>query len=73
MTDMTDYEAYVAMYLFLESEYDLTASNDIGGLLGSMAKLPDGGTADPDVLVRWNQAVKKSKSGGIDISLSIKD
>lgn len=30
-------ETYLAMYRFLENEYELTGSGDIGGLIGGMS------------------------------------
>ena len=40
-------QAYVAMYQYLKRIYDLTGSDELGGLLGSMSLLPDGQPADP--------------------------
>ena len=39
-------EAYRSMYYFLEDYYRMTKSDDIGGMLGSLAILEDGYTAD---------------------------
>ncbi len=71
MSDLTKKEAYLAMYSFLEHEYEMTKSDDIGGLLGGMSLLQDGGTVDPAALQDWEDAIKKVKAGRINASLSI--
>ncbi len=71
MTDLTKKEAFLAMYSFLEHEYEMTKSDDIGGLLGSMSLLQDGGTADPAAMQDWEDAIKKVKTGNINASLKI--
>ena len=72
MTELTKKEAYLAMYSFLEHMYELTKSDDIGGLLGGMSLLQDGETADPAALADWEDAIKKVKAGKINASLEIK-
>ncbi len=69
MTDLTKIEAYLAMYSFLEHEYEMTNSDDIGGLLGGMSLLQEGGTADPAAMQDWEEAIKKVKAGEIDALL----
>ena len=64
-------EAYTAMYLFLEKEYEMTQSDDIGGMLGGMSLLIDSGTADPAVWGDWLQSVEKVLTGHDDIGLKI--
>lgn len=49
MTSLSEKEAYVAIFTFLEQRYKMTNSNDLGALLGSMAVLEDGGPADPEI------------------------
>lgn len=51
--------AFAAMYLFLENEYRLTNSGEIGGLLGGMSLLVEGGTADPAV---WDDLDRRCRS-----------
>lgn len=65
-------EAYLAMYRFLEIEYELTGSDDIGGLLGGMSFLEDGGTADPSVWENWIGAIKEIKRKDFSANLAIK-
>jgi hypothetical protein len=71
MTDLTKKEAFLAMYSFLEHEYEVSKSNDIGGLLGSMSLLQDGGTADPAVMQDWENAIKKVKARKVNAFLEI--
>lgn len=65
-------EAYKAMYKFLEREYSLTNSDDIGGLLGSMSLLEDGGSADPDMKASWDEILLDVAQNGANINLTIK-
>jgi len=72
MTDLTKKEAYLAMYSFLENEYEMTKSDDIAGLLSDMSLLQDGGTADPAAMHAWEEAIKKVKAGETDALLKFK-
>ena len=54
---MTNEEAYRAMFYFLEDCYLRTKSDEIGGMLGGMAFLGDGITADPAAWHDWLKAV----------------
>ncbi len=54
------------MFAFLDEYYNLTKSDDIGGLLGSMALLDDGHPADPAMLQEWLDAIDKVKSDQVD-------
>ena len=56
---LTEKEAYKAMYAFLEQVYNLTKSDDIGGLLGDMSFLPEGNTADPAIWHDWLKCVSQ--------------
>jgi len=73
MTDLTKNEAYLAMYAFLEREYELTQSDDIGSLLGSMSLLQDGSTADPAVWNDWEDSIEIAKAGGVDALLKLQN
>ena len=68
---LTDKEAYLAMYSFLEEYYQLTKSDDLGSLLGSMSLLEDGGTADPTIESKWLETVKKSIKGDVNAGLAL--
>lgn len=63
--------AYIAMYKFLENEYGLTNSDDIGGLLGGMSLLENGTTADPAAWGDWLRAIEQASDKDCDISLKI--
>ena len=68
--NLTEKEAYNAMYQYLVKVYEMTKSFDLGGLLGSMSTLPDSGTADPAVWQEWLECVDNAKKGKVDTSLS---
>lgn len=55
-------EAYSAMFKFLEKYYEETHSEEIGGLLGSMAISSDGFPMDSGYWNEWLSIVKKVKS-----------
>jgi len=59
------------MFAFLEEEYRLSPSDEIGGLLSSMSLLPDGFPADPAVAEQWSKAVQAACSGEVDAALVI--
>jgi hypothetical protein len=61
--------AYAAMYEFLVDYYKRTNSDDIGGLLGSMSTLADGGTADPAIWHDWLLSIEKAKANKVDTAL----
>lgn len=68
MTQLTITDAYLAMFAFLEAEYQLTKSDELGVLLGSMSLLSNGVPADPAVKTQWEIAVIAAKSGEVDAS-----
>lgn len=53
-------QSYLAMQLFLEKYYNLTGSDDIGSLLGSMQMSDDGKTMDPAIWDDWLSSVEKT-------------
>jgi len=59
---LTVKEAYIAMLDYLDSIYQLTKSDDLGGFLGSMQISKDGSTMDPASWADWLVSVKKIKS-----------
>lgn len=64
--NLTEEQAYLAMFSFLEAEYLLISSDEIGGLLGSMSLLPDSSTADPAVKDQWREAVARALNGEVN-------
>jgi len=69
--NLTEKEAYEAMFAFLEQIYETTESNEIASLLGGMSFLPEGSTADPAVWSEWLECVLLAKQGKVDVNLSI--
>ena len=69
--NLTEEQAYLAMFSFLEAEYLLTSSDEIGGLLGSMSLLPGGSTADPAVKEQWKESVDRALRGEVNAVLTL--
>lgn len=65
-------EAYAAMYEYLKTLYQTTASDDLGGFLGGMSLLDDGKPADPAVWADWLRAVEKARQGKVGMKLEFK-
>jgi len=64
---LTIEQAFCAMFFFIENEYELTRSDDIGALLGSLdwTIWSDAGAADPAAWDDWLSAVEKARSAKI--------
>lgn len=60
--NLTEKEAYLAMFYYLDAYYDRTKSDEIGSLLGDMTLLEDGSPADPAIWIDWKIAIEKVKS-----------
>jgi hypothetical protein len=69
---LTDEQAYAAMFYFIEQLYKRTKSDELGGLLGSMAVLKDGFPADPAIIQEWQEAVQYVLKGGTSGSLTLR-
>ena len=54
---MTIDEAYIAMFLFLEHLYEMSHSDELGGLLGAMNLTGIKKTMDPAMWSDWEQAI----------------
>ena len=54
---LTKLQAYNAVTKLFQMYYDLDPSGDIGGILGSMAFLPDKTTADDAMLEIWTECL----------------
>jgi hypothetical protein len=65
-------QAYAAMYAFLEARYQMTMSDDLGALLGSMSLLEDGTPADPAIGSDWEVAVSQAIQGKVDLKLTLR-
>lgn len=71
-TDSIDHKiAYMAMYKFLDDYYQLTKSEDIGGLLGSMSLIEDGNPADSAIWEEWLSAIDAAIHGQVNPDLKI--
>ncbi|MFY3135432.1 hypothetical protein ACOTFF_05165 [Achromobacter xylosoxidans] len=72
---LTVEEAYRAMFYFLEGEYELTKSDELGGILGSLSwhiwtgRRP----ADPAAWQDWETAVRKALSTNDKVSWKSED
>ncbi|RKH08165.1 hypothetical protein D7V97_20240 [Corallococcus sp. CA053C] len=64
-------EAYAAMFEYLKALYQTTASDDLGGLLGSMSLLDDGEPVNPAVWADWLRAVQKARQGKVVMNLEL--
>ncbi len=71
--NLTEKEAYDAMYAYLVTVYERTQSDDLGGLLGDMSTIGDGKTADPAVWHEWLRSVDRVKQGKVDTGLRIQN
>lgn len=65
MTQLTEKQAYLAMFAFLDKQFSLGCT-ELGALLGSMALLPDGSPADQALARDWSEAVAAAVSGRAD-------
>ena len=68
---LTPQEAYSAMYAFLEAEWELTRSDELGSLLGDLSLLSDGSPTDPAVSEQWSRACQLAKAGKVDTHLHL--
>jgi hypothetical protein len=73
MPQLTEDQAYLAMFHFLSAKYRLGGLDDLGWLLGSMSLLSDGSTADPAFAEDWRVAVAAALTGDVDAAQVIKN
>ena len=66
---LTQEQAYLAMFSFLDKQFAL-GCEELGGILGSMSLLPDGTPADPALASDWRDAVVAAVSGQVGAKLS---
>lgn len=72
MKQLSERDAYAAMFAFLEQRYNQTQSTELGALLGGMSLLPDGGPLDPAIWEDWLSAVEEALSGRVRVNLELK-
>lgn len=71
---LTKVQAFNAVSMLFDIYYIETLSDDLGGILGSMSFLQDGGTADPamwEVWVEFLDKILNEKKFKIIITLSL--
>ena len=57
-------EAYLAMFEYLRSYYERGNSDEIGGMLGGLSLLQNGGSADPAAISVSMETVLRAEEGG---------
>lgn len=67
---LTSKQAYTAMHVFLQTVYK-RGWKDLGGLLGDMSLLEDGGPADPSIETFWKESVQAAQDPNVDIRLKL--
>jgi hypothetical protein len=72
MIEMTEQQAYAAVFHFLEEFWKRTKSDDVGMLLSSMSILQDGQPADAAITADWQEAVEYALKGGKPAPLILK-
>ena len=68
---LTQEQAYLAMYYFLKKQFSL-GWEELGGLLSSMSLLSDGEPADLALASEWQEAITASLSGTIRAQLELR-
>lgn len=58
--ELTEKEAFRAMFYFLVDYYRRTKSDEIGGILGDLSLRDDGMPMDPAAWIDWKNAVSKA-------------
>jgi hypothetical protein len=71
-TQLSEKQAYMAMYAFLLAEYERSPSDVLAVLLGGMSLLPNGTPADPAVEADWDDAWRAAVDGRVNASLSLR-
>jgi hypothetical protein len=72
MEMLTEDEAYLAMFAYLEYRWNIIKSPDLANCLSDMSLLPDGSSADPAIKHEWQEAVKLVKAGKVDASQKLR-
>ena len=67
---ITQDQAYLAMYHFLDKHFSL-GCEELGGILSSMSLLADGSPADQALVADWKEAVAAAVSGKVDAQLRL--
>jgi hypothetical protein len=59
------------MFAFLEQQYDLSKSDALGGLLGSLSTLANGKPADLALADDWAAAVERALAGNVQVAMQL--
>jgi hypothetical protein len=68
MEMLTEDEAYLAMFAYLEYRWNIIRSPDLANSLSDMSLLLDGCSADLAIKHEWQEAVKLVKEGKVGAS-----
>jgi len=68
---LTQREAYLAMFSFLEDYYNRTNSDEIGSMLSGMCLMNDGRPMDGAYWDEWEQSVDRAVSGEVDAEMRL--
>lgn len=68
---LTEKDAYLAMFSFLEDYYNRTKSDEIGSMLSGMCLMNDGRPMDGAYWDEWKQSVQKSLNGLVDAEVRL--
>jgi hypothetical protein len=71
VSQLTESQAYLAMFAFLRDHYSRTGSDDLGALLGDLLLLSDGSPSDPAVKSDWAKAVSEAKAGRVSAIMKL--
>lgn len=70
---LSDKQAYLAMFSFLEDYYNRTKSDEIGAMLGAMCLTNDGMPMDIAYWHEWQEAVGKALAGSVDAEMRLSE
>lgn len=71
MKQLSEHEAYCAMYAFLEIWYSRSKSDEMANLLSGISLLPDGKPVDSALGEDWAQALAAVEAKSVDPSLRL--
>lgn len=60
---MTEEEAYAAMFIYLDEIWKIHKWEPLAIILGDLALLEDGSSADPVAMQDWKAAVARARAG----------
>ncbi|WP_227817377.1 hypothetical protein [Nitrogeniibacter aestuarii] len=69
---LSESQAYLAMFAFLEERFRRIPSDELGALLSDLSLAPDGRPADPAVANDWHAAVLTTSQGKVSANLELR-